>query len=185
MRCLLRRGVPIVLVFALLAAPADAGGGQGRRVWAGLDLFPSLLAADLDIAHKQDDGTLLLVLVYVDDREAAEEMARHLREEIGTIRKIPIRVELTDDPQLSRYAERPPAGIFLTQRLRHRLAALIRYGRDHRVIVFSPFAGDVERGVAAGILISDRILPLINVEAIAASGIRFKSFFLRIAERHG
>ncbi len=178
--------VALLLLFIALAVPwAMAAEGEERRIWAGLELFPSLLAADLDIEEKRDDGdTLLLVLFYVDDRETAEEMARFLREEIGTIRDLPIRVELTDDPLLSRYDDRPPAGIFLTQRLRHRLGMIIRYGREHRLIVFSPFAGDVERGVLAGILIGDRILPLINVEAMAASEIRFKSFFLRIAARY-
>ena len=60
------------------------------RIWAGLDLFPSLVAADQDIAEKCDsDGKLLLVLMYVDEKEAAEEMALYLAK-VKYIRGIPI-----------------------------------------------------------------------------------------------
>lgn len=58
----------------------------------------------------------------------------------------------------------------------------MRYGIKHRIIIFSPFQGDVERGASGGILISDRILPYLNLETMHLSDIRIKPFFLRIAE---
>jgi hypothetical protein len=51
--------------------------------------------------------------------------------------------------------------------------------------VFSPFAGDVEAGVSSGLVVSDRILPYVNVEAMRLSGVQMKPFFLRVAEQYG
>jgi hypothetical protein len=39
----------------------------------------------------------------------------------------------------------------------------------------------VERGATGGIVVSDRILPYVNMETVRQSEIRIKSFFLRIA----
>lgn len=154
------------------------------RIWAGLDLFPSLVAADQDIAEKHGpDGKLLLVLMYVDEKEAAEEMALYLAK-IEHIRGILIRIELTDDTSMKSYEDTPLAGIFLTQRLYGELEHVIGYGMEHHTIVLSPFEGDVERGVLGGIAISDRILPYVNIEAMRSWGIRIKGFFLRIAEQY-
>ncbi len=173
-----------VFLLSVSVGASLAGEREARRVWAGLDLFPSLLAADLDIANKQhSDGSLLLVLVYLDNREAAEEMAWRL-ERIEEIRNMPVRVELTDDPSLKNYEDRPPFGIFLTQPMPRELQSIVLYGRDHQVIVFSPFEGDVERGVLGGIDVAERVLPYINSEAMRLAQIRIKPFFLKIAKQH-
>ncbi|MCP4659690.1 MAG: YfiR family protein [bacterium] len=161
-----------------------AGQREERRIRAGLDLFPTFLAADLDIERKRDPvEELLLVLVYVDRQREAEEMARQL-EKTETIRGMPLRVEVTNDLSPSSYARHPAAGIFLTEQLNDGLPSVLRYAETHHVLVFSPFEGDIERGVPAGILISDRILPHVNVKALDAAGIRLKPFFLRIAQRY-
>jgi hypothetical protein len=142
------------------------------------------VAADQDIAGKYGpDGKLLLVLMYVDEKEAAEEMALYLAK-IEHIRGIPIRVELTDDTSMKSYEDTPLAGIFLTQKLNAELEHVIGYGMEHHTIVLSPFEGDLERGVLGGIAISDRILPYVNMEAMRSWGIRIKGFFLRIAEQY-
>jgi hypothetical protein len=174
----------LLWMFTFLQGNPYAQEWEDPRIWAGLDLFPSLVAADQDIARKYGpDGKLFLVLMYVDERQTAEEMALYLAK-IEHIRGIPIRIELTDDTSMKSYEDIPLAGIFLTQRLGRELGDVIRYGMEHHTIVFSPFEGDLERGVLGGIAISDRILPYVNMEAMRSWGIRIKGFFLRIAERY-
>lgn len=179
----------ILAVLALfpLLAPAgtpEAGERERWRVWAGLDLFPSVLAADQDIREKAGpDGTLLLLLLCRDNCPQAEEMARDLAE-IKAIRDIPVTVKTAVPSELARHAGNPPAGIFLTRRFPDQLADIQAFARGHHRILFSPFAGDLEKGVCAGIAISDRILPQVNLSALKASEIRLKSFFLRIAKAH-
>jgi hypothetical protein len=151
------------------------------RVRAGLDLFPSLVTADLDISKKKgSDGTLTLLLIYTDNRAQAVLMAQTLGE-LKTIRNIPIRVEVSNDLTMGAYAANPPAGIFLTQPLYERLSEIIKYAIDKGVILFSPFQGDVEKGVLGGLHISDRVLPFINKSTMNAAGINIKQFFMRVS----
>lgn len=172
----------LATLLLLSAAFAHAGGREESRAWAGLDLFPSVLAADAEIVDKRGpDGELSLLILYQTDRELAEEMARRLAR-TGTIRGIPIRVEIARDPRPLHGTDPPPAGIFLAEPRIGDLDAVIQFGRENGRLVFSPFAGDVERGVPAGISVSDRILPLVNAEALEVFGLRLKPFFLRIAE---
>lgn len=176
----------LVLMLAQVFLPgvACAGEKEDRRAWAGLDLFPSLLAADENISEKHGpDGKLLLVLVCEDRGELAEEMALHLGK-IGKIRGIPIRVEVSEAAALTDYETIPVGGIFLTRKLSDELDAILRFGKTRQIIVFSPFRGDVERGASGGILVSDRILPYVNMETMRQSGIQIKPFFLRITEQY-
>ncbi len=174
----------LILFLIIRAGNLFAGQENEWRVGAGLELFPSLLAADTDIAGKSgSDGMLLLVLVCPDRKDMAEETALELRK-IGNIRGIPIRVELTQDTAFKAYENIRIAGIFLLCTIGDEFESLVRYGRAHQTIVFSPFEGDVERGASGGILISDRILPYVNMESLRLSKIRIKPFFLRIAESY-
>jgi hypothetical protein len=172
-------------VFKTAFPPEKADEPADRRAWAGLDLFPSLLAADADIAEKKrPDGALHLLLVYQNRQDLAESMRTHLKE-VTKIHDIPIRIRITGIDELSDKVEPSVAGIFLVERAGDEIEAVIRLGQEHRAVVFSPFAGDVERGVSSGIIITDRILPHVNVEAMRLSGVRIKPFFLRIAEQYG
>lgn len=99
-----------MLVLFLASGNLVAGEREDWRVRTGLDVFASLLAADQDIAKKQGpDGKLLLILMYSDKKERAEDMARDLMR-IGNISKIPIRVETA--ASLTGYEKVPVAGVF-------------------------------------------------------------------------
>jgi hypothetical protein len=155
-----------------------------RRAWVGLDIFPSLLAADEDIVEKKSpDGVLHLLLVYQNRQDLAESMRTHLKQ-VGKIHGIPIRIGITRIDELNDRVESPMAGIFLVEPAGDKIETVIHFGREHQIVVFSPFNGDVQRGVSSGIVITDCILPYVNIEAMRLSGIRIKPFFLRIAEQY-
>ncbi|WP_022669170.1 hypothetical protein [Desulfospira joergensenii] len=105
-------------------------------------------------------------------------------EDNGRIHGIPIRVEVTTDTSLEQYSKEPPAGIFLVQEISDDLERVINFGKLHKIIVFSPFEGDVEAGVLGGIHISERMLPYINQRTLDASGIKIKPFFLRVSKHY-
>ncbi|MBF0344051.1 MAG: hypothetical protein HQL06_07455 [Nitrospirae bacterium] len=157
---------------------------EKRLVWAGLELFPSFLAADQDIASKANaDGKLLIVLLFRDDSDSANKMAASLMA-IKGIRGISIEIKVEDLNSLHRYKKNPPAGIFLTQRFYNDIEAIVRFGIENKILVFSPFIRDVESGVPCGIFVGDRILPYVNKQALNNVGIRLKDFFLRVAKYH-
>jgi len=181
----------IRLVFAVLALGASCWQGalaadenDARRVTVGLNLFPAVLAAEQDIAAKRSAaGMLVLLLVHRDDPEPIDRLAAVLRDK-GAIRGVPLNIRIVDVQSLRDHPAEGVAGVFVAQRLGEDLAVVLDYSRRHGVLSFSPFQGDVERGVVAGIAVSDRVLPYVNMTALAASGLQLKPFFLRIAERY-
>jgi len=180
---LFRRAVWLLL-FCVLAGTGYATELEKLRIRAGLDLFPSFLAADLDIRNKRGvDGKLLLMLVYTNHKEAAKELARSLMK-IDSVRGVPIRVEVVSITNGDRFSGITPAGIFISQPLDDELQSLMRYAKQRRILLFSPFEEDVARGAMGGIAVSERILPHINVASIHSAGIQLKSFFMQIAKRY-
>ncbi len=170
-----------IAVILLLCNTSAAVDRDELRLKAGLDLFPSLLTADLEITKKQGrDGFLRLVLIYTDNKFQALEMSRTLTR-LKKIRGIPIRVDISNELNMSSLSEDPPAGIFITQPLGNELNDVVKYAIDNHIILFSPFNGDVEKGVMGGLYISDRVLPFINMASMKSSGIQIKQFFMRVS----
>ena len=64
--------------------------------------------------------------------------------------------------------------------LRH----IVSYGIKNHIIVFSPFEGDVEKSITAGVFIGARVQPSINMKTLKASGIQIKFFFLKVAKKY-
>ena len=179
---------PIVMIaiLVLLAVPTGlvAGDLDDRRAWVALDVFPSLVAADQDILAKTGpDGNLVLLIVYMDNNALAEDMAAHLRK-IGNIREAAIRVEIAAGRAFGEFIDTPLAGVFVAEKMGRELDDVVRFGTEKNIVVFSPFEEDVERGAHAGIMISDRVVPFVNMTAMRESNIRIKPFFLRISEIH-
>ena len=181
------RPLLVCLAALLLCLPPRVGWAGEREAWrayAGLTLFPSVLAADRDIAGKQTpSGRLRLLIVFREQRGRAEELADRLRS-VSTIAGIPLQVEVSQAAGRFQPTSGPVAGLYLAEPLGRDREPVLRYGRRHQAIVFSPFPGDVAAGVPAGLLISDRILPYLNPEALSDFGIRLKPFFLRVAARY-
>jgi len=164
---------------AIAADEADA-----RRLTVGINLFPAVLAADQDIAGKRSGGApLRLLLVHRDEQTLVEELAAVLRDK-GAIRGIPLEVDIVPIEGLAAYPGAKAAGVFVAQRFGDDIRSVVEFSRRYRLLSFSPFEGDVERGVAAGMVVSDRVLPYVNVAAVDASGLRIKPFFMKIAERY-
>jgi hypothetical protein len=178
-----------VLTLALLALASVCPGasvadnGDLRRALVGVRVFTAFLAADEDIERKRSaDGRLHLLVVHRGDIRTAGELAERLAA-VPAIRGMPLAVALTSLEALARHEGPPPAGIFLAEWLPD-LAPLTADARRHGTLVFSPVLGDVERGAHGGLHVSDRILPVVNVAATRAAGIRIKPFFLEVAKRY-
>ena len=73
----------------------------------------------------------------------------------------------------------PGAAAFLDRLMTNRMP---KPGR----IVLTPMLNEFgwERGITAGMVVSDRVLPYLNIDAVEATGLRIKPFFLKIAERY-
>ncbi|QID16377.1 YfiR family protein [Nitrogeniibacter mangrovi] len=183
MRSLCATLAALILIGSPWLGAVAADEYDARRVAVGINLFPAVLAADQDIGKKRSGDALRVLLVYRDDAAQVERLAQGLRDK-GAIRGIPLAVDIVPVEALLDQRRDHIAGVFVAQRLGEDTTALVDYCRRHHLLSFSPFEGDVERGVAAGIAVSDRVLPYVNVAALDAAGVRIKPFFLRIAERY-
>ncbi|NQZ06846.1 MAG: hypothetical protein HRT35_06765 [Algicola sp.] len=179
------------LFLCVVTWPSYAQEFDERRVRSGLKLFRTVLAADRDIHRKRTvDDKLLVLLVYTNAQHNAKTFAEELENlglgnKKGMIRNMPIKVKVINNKQLVSYREKRVAGVYLTQSLfDDELAKLVQFGIDKHVVVYSPFEGDVDKGVFGGLVIDTRIHPLINIDTMKASKLRIKSFFLKVAKKH-
>jgi len=146
-------------------------------------MFRAFLTADVDLDKKAIDNRLVVLFVYSDDRRRAVSLAGEFLGQAKDIHGVPIEIEFTNDATLAAYRTRIPAGIFLAQTVpASALRPVVRYGIDHHVIVYSPFEGDVERGILGGISVEAQVRPYVNAQTLSASNITLKSLFFKVTK---
>lgn len=170
------------VMFTVTASPsllADAY--DDRRALVGLNLFRTFLSADPLLARKVSDGCLRVVMLFVDSQRSADDMAERLRTSLQKgVADQPVCV--TSEPLSQLHTDQHNAAIFVSERLNDdERQQLVQYGIRQRIAVFSPFEGDVERGILGGISVEASVRPAINRTTLNASGIELKSFYLSVA----
>ncbi len=175
-------------MLALAAQPLTASHSQAQqnlepRLQIGIGLLPAVLAADQTHAAGGSMAGVAVYLVYLNDRHVAEQLRAHL-EHVEAIRQSPVVPVVISLDELLDDNPAPHSAVFIAEPLGARLDEAIEFTAGRRQLLFSPFKGDVERGVAAGFRVSDKILPHVNLAALKRSKIQLKAFFLRIAVKH-
>jgi hypothetical protein len=183
-----RKGFSALLLVVLAAGctlPARAGNEDGRAAM-GARLYRAMLDADLELSRKtQPDGRLLVVFVHRGDPVGAARLASEFTTagkggKALAIAGLPLAIELTNDVTLAAYSTRPIAGVFLADSFDGKaLRYLVDFGIARRVIVYSPFEGDVERGVLGGLSIEAQVKLSINERTLNASAVTLKPLFLK------
>ena len=177
-------GLILLLYLAsVLTATANAQESLSPRLQIGINLLPAVIAANKGVATIDSDKKLPIYLVYRDNMQPAEMLEEYLGR-IGMIRKRGIDVQLIELDDLLALDPEPFATVFISEQLDQRLPELIAFSQQQRALLFSPFKGDVKRGVATGFRVTDKVLPMVNQESLKQSKIQLKAFFLRIAVQH-
>ncbi|UXI66304.1 hypothetical protein [Tahibacter amnicola] len=180
--------MPWLLAVGLACATVgvSADGTDDRRLRAGARLFRSLMAADVSLERKAAEGRLT-VLVYLADMQRKAEVEAVLSNsgapDAARIRDMPVEMVVSSD--LPTGTATPPAAVFLATRLKSAdVQALVDWSIAHHVIVYSPFEGDVERGIPAGLAVEAKVQPFLNLTTLEAAGIELKPFFVQVAKVH-
>lgn len=190
MRCMSRKVIYLLIFltsFGYAAKPSISDEFSDRRLIAGAKIFRALLAADRDLFDKtRADGKLGLCLLYVNNSANAEKVAATLtNRDDSRIRKLDVVLDIASLDATGEAQKPQFAGVFLTQYLSdYKLTSLIRYANAQNLVVFSPFEGDVERGVQSGIAVEARVRPFLNMQALDNAKVRLKSFFVRVSKRY-
>jgi hypothetical protein len=150
-----------------------------------------MLAADLDITEKKNaDGSLVLLVIYNEDEHKAKDIEALLTKstragKTSDIRNLPIKVVSTKDFSFESFQKDAPAGIFIAEPLKGaQLKKVVDYSIERHLIVYSPFEGDVERGVLGGLSVEVRVRPYVNMKTLKASKVRIKPFFMKVTKTH-
>ncbi|HSX62163.1 MAG TPA: hypothetical protein VLF18_18420 [Tahibacter sp.] len=176
----------IVVGLACATVSVSADSTDERRVRAGARVFRSLLAPDVALDRKATAGRLRLLIYSTDARSAAEVgdlIAPAASPDAARIRDLP--VDRVTSAILPGDAPPLPAAVFLATRLSSaEIDALVRWSIANHVIVYSPFEGDVERGIPAGLAVEAKVQPFLNLTTLEAAGIELKPFFVQVAKVH-
>ncbi len=166
-----------------LAQPPTLWEEEQQRFRVGLKIFPACLGAVENLDDRlASDGSLQVLVVYEGSDAAAIKAVTSLNG-IGKVRGLTLNAKALSVTALDEDREAEVSAIFVASvglDPRH----LRTWSERYRVLVFSPFDGEVEAGAVAGLYVADRILPYINLTQSQRAGIRFKAFFLQVARQH-
>ena len=173
------------LVLATAPVPASADSRTALRSGMALKIFPRVVAVDANVDKKVgDNGRLLLMLVYETDRLAAERFRERLEDDVLQIRDWEVDIRIVASSEVDEEG-RLPAAVLLVEPLPEGSFERVRtFGLRTGRMVFSPFVGDVERGVAAGLHVGVRVSPLFNRRVLEESAIEIDPQILRVSKIH-
>lgn len=181
--------VQLLLVAVLLSVPGRsliADDYKDRRIHVGLKLFRALITADLQAPDKiAADGKFPIYLVYANSDSVIQDYQHSLQASLPKLRDIPVRIELHNLQDVITTNSAKPAAIFIAQQLNNlELQQLVQFSIAQKIILFSPFEGDVEKGVLGGLSVEASVRPFINMRTLNASQLEIKSFYLQVAKQY-
>lgn len=177
----LRRLLVLLCVPALLFAESF----EDVKLRSGIKIFRVILKGDASLATKKaGDGSLLVLLVGAEGAPARfADLAREMQA-AGAIANLPVTVKPVAASSLAAQAD-PVAGLFVAESLGDDLLhKTVQFGTDRKAITFSPFDGDVEKGVLCGVSFEAKVVPFINSKTLKASGINMSPTVLKVAKIH-
>ena len=176
----------VLLPLLLCVNPVFSGEVEDRRINISLSIFPKVVAVDKDLEDKlTDDDKIKFLLIYDKDWEKANTLSTRLLKKITNLRGKHIEVVVKQARDVSLIFPEKAAAIFLTERLNSvQFDKIVRAGISEHITVFSPYAGDVERGATVGLAIGNRIKPYFNLNTLKASKLNINQRLLKISKRY-
>ena len=188
MQVYMRLATGFLLLAGLLLLPIQAlyaDEFSKRRADVGLKLFRTFVSADLDIQSKAKNGEVLVILTYANDERIAKDHQSKLQAAFTKVNNLPVVIRTVNLEQVLSSKLIQPAALFVSQPLTSQERdALVLYAIKNSIIIFSPYEGDVEQGILAGISVQARIRPFINMETIKKGKFNIKPFYLKVAKQH-
>jgi hypothetical protein len=180
------RRAALALLGAAVFATASASEIDERRTRISLEIFPRIVAVDQELRDKlSENARVRLVVIYDRDAVAAHRVVDSLKATVKNIGGREVEVIAHSMESVSRGGVSRPSALFLAEPIDDKqFGKLLQLATVHHVLLFSPFAGDVERGATVGISISSRILPYFNVPTLTRSRISVNEKLLSISQRY-
>ena len=174
-------------VFGVLwSINASANDVTDRRIQISLPIFPRIVAVDDAFKHKLlSKDKVLFVFIYVSNKDKAEQLAETLKQKLTNVAGLEFTAQAVSvQDQLAATAVVPTA-LYVTEHFPQKtFVAVLEYSTKHQRILFSPFAGDVERGATAGIAITSRVKPFFNITTLKRADIHINPVLMNLSKRY-
>ena len=169
----------------LISLPVVADSFTDRRASVGIKLFRSMLVSNTTYLNKvTDSGELHVKLIFIVSDRKARALAASLGPDFQVLKGKPVVLEVVS---LNEYLKNKETilGAFIVQKMNGaNLKAVIDKSILDQTLLFSPFEGDVEKGVFGGISVESKVRPFINIDTLKKSKITLKAFYLRVSKKH-
>ncbi|MCJ8268092.1 MAG: hypothetical protein MJK04_01695 [Psychrosphaera sp.] len=156
-----------------------------RRASVGIKLFRSMLVSNTTYLNKvTHSGELHVKLIFIVSDRKARALAASLGPDFQVLKGKPVVLEVVS---LNEYLKSKETilGAFIVQKMNGaNLKAVIDKSILDQTLLFSPFEGDVEKGVLGGISVESKVRPFINIDTLKKSKITLKDFYLRVSKKH-
>jgi hypothetical protein len=172
----------ICVLLLAVASNAYAKHDLEARVEIGVNLLPSVIAANTRWSLEKEDEkhSIKIFIVYDENRKVARDALSKLNR-IKRIRGHLVEKQIISMREIFSGTSDKNSVLFIVEPLLEYTKKAIEFSRINQFILFSPFYGDVEKGVMTGFEVTNKVLPAVNINALKDANIRLKAFFLRIA----
>jgi hypothetical protein len=179
------------VLFVVMGVAADnlgyADEEENRRVDISLSVFPRIVAVDNNFRSKLNpEHKVELVFIYREDEERAQSLVELLISKNKNIGGMSVAVSAVGIKNIfNASGESRPTAMFISERLNDDdLKKVVAIAKKNSCIVFSPFTGDVERGVMVGLSVTNRVKPYFNVQALKNSNVSINALLMKMSKRY-
>ncbi|MBL1274519.1 MAG: hypothetical protein COB30_000365 [Ectothiorhodospiraceae bacterium] len=175
----------LLLLGMFLGSAVGADETEKRRVDISLSIFPRIVAVDNHFREKLDaDKKAYLLFLYDKDEGYARHLVERIQENNQNIGgKYVVANVLSVNSNLQNIAL--PTAIFIVEKLSDaQLKKVMAFSERAHRLVFSPFSGDVERGVTVGISVTNRVKPYFNLSSLERSKIVINALLMKMSKRY-
>ena len=180
------KAISAFCVLLLYLVPSFSDELEERRIKISLAIFPKIVAVDQDLESKLTrDNNVKFLFVYDNNKSKAEALSELLRDKVTNIAGKPVRIVVMNVRDVSLIFTDRSAAIFITERLdKTQFDKIVRVGVSEQIIVFSPYAGDVERGATVGVAIGNRVRPYFNIDTLNTSKVNILKKLLKVSKHY-
>jgi len=176
----------VFIVWGLFSVQAFADAMQERRIMISASIFPRLIAVDLNLLEKLDkSGNVRLGVIYHSDIDQAKKIEKLILRKVKRIAGKNIVVDYIKLKEIDQLNNGSYSGLFVAQVMsKPEIRKIIQFSNKQNILNFSPFEGDVERGISASIFVGAKIRPYFNIKSLKKSGVSLKPALLKVSKAY-
>jgi len=182
------------LLALLLVVPSAYGWDRDDRLAImAADLLPAILGAQKNIhefyfpsslEEQSEVREIIVQVLYRKKRYLAERAVKRVNN-LSPIKGIKLKAVAIGPDEVANLNDQanPRQLIFIIENMGEQLNAVQELAFKNNNITYSSSIKDVEKGIAVGLSVTERVLPVINESSLSKIQLQFSPLFMRIAKK--